>query len=118
MLYGCLEVVMEIKDWAKLQEELLKAQIGVIHNYLRSAEPGGQEIKVAQTKSRSHISIIADLLSAAGSPLHVSEIIQRANELYGVILDRESVVSALTKKVKKGDTFIRTGPNTFGLKEI
>jgi hypothetical protein len=53
-----------------------------------------------------------------GSPLHVSEIIQRANELYGVILDRESVVSALTKKVKKGDTFIRTGPNTFGLKEI
>jgi hypothetical protein len=25
---------------------------------------------------------------------------------------------ALTKKVKKGDTFIRTGPNTFGLKEI
>ena len=77
MLYGCLEVVMEIKDWAKLQEELLKAQIGVIHNYLRSAEPGGQERKVPQAKSRSHISIIADLLSAASSPLHVSEIILR-----------------------------------------
>jgi hypothetical protein len=118
VIYECLEVIMEIKDWAKLQEELLKAQIGVLRNYLRSAEPGEPGGKVSQPKSRSHISIIIDLLSAAGSPLHVSEIIKRANEQHGVSLDRESVVSALTKKVKKGDTFVRTGPNIFGLKEI
>jgi len=108
---------MEINDWAKLQEELLKSQIGVIRNYLRSAEPGAHERKSSQAKSLSHISIITDVLSAAGLPLHVSEIIRLVNEQHGITLDRESVVSALTKKVKKGVTFIRTGPNTFGLKE-
>ncbi len=64
------------------------------------------------------MSIVHDILSDANTPLHISEIIHRANDQYGVVLDRESVVSALTKKVKKGATFIRTSPNTFGLKEI
>jgi len=42
---------------------------------------------------------------------------REVKEQYGVNLDRESVVSALTKKVKKGVAFIRTGPNTFGIKD-
>ena len=108
---------MEINNWAKLQEELLKAQLGVIRNYLRNAEPGEHESKPSQSKSLSHISIITDVLSVVGSPLHVSEIIRLVNEQHGITLDRESVVSALTKKVKKGVTFTRTGPNIFGLKE-
>ena len=108
---------MEANDWAKLQEELLKAQLGVIRNYLRSTEPGEQERKSSQSKSLSHINIITEVLAVAGSPLHVSEIIRLVNERYGLTLDRESVVSALTKKVKKGVSFIRTGPNIFGLKE-
>ncbi len=49
-------------------------------------------------------------------PLHVAEIMRQAKERYGVNLDRESVVSALTKKVSKGVAFVRTGPNIFGLK--
>jgi hypothetical protein len=117
VLYEVLEVVMETNDWAKLQEELLKAQLGVIRNYLRSTEPGDHERKLSQSKSLSHINLITDVLSAAKSPLHVSEIIRLVNEQHGVTLDRESVVSALTKKVKKGVTFTRTGPNIFGLRE-
>ena len=109
---------METNDWAKLQEELLKAQLNVIRNHLRNAELGEHERKSSQAKSLSHIRIITDVLSVADSPLHVSEIIRLVNEQYGVTLDRESVVSALTKKVKKGVTFTRTGPNIFGLKEI
>jgi hypothetical protein len=46
----------------------------------------------------------------------VTEIIRQAKKRFGVTLDRESMVSALSKKVKKGVTFVRTGPNTFGLK--
>jgi len=109
---------METNDWAKLQEELLKAQLSVIRNHLRNTEPGGHERKSSQTKSLSHISIIKDVLSVEGSPLHISEIIRLVNEQYGIAMDRESVVSALTKKVKKGVTFTRTGPNIFGLKEV
>ena len=105
---------MELSEWAKLQEELLKAQLGVIRGYLRSEEPGGHERKAPQRKSQ--MSIITDILSSARGPLHVAEIIRQAKEQHGMNLDRESVVSAITKKVKKGVAFVRVGPNTFGLK--
>ena len=105
---------MELTEWAKLQEELLKAQLAVIRGYIRSEEPSGRERKAPQRKSQ--MSIVTDILSSAGTPLHVSEIMRQAREQYGVDLDRESIVSALTKKVKKGALFVRTGPNTFGLK--
>ena len=105
---------MELSEWAKLQEELLKAQLGVIRGYLRNEEPSGRKRKASPRKSQ--MSMITDILSSAGTPQHVSEIMRQAKEQYGVGLDRESVVSALTKKVKKGVAFVRTGPNTFGIK--
>jgi len=106
---------MELSEWAKLQEELLKAQLSVVRGYLRSE--GGETKGVhAQSQSTSQMSIITDILSAAGEPLHVTEIIRRAAKQYGVALERESMVSAMSKKVKKGVTFVRTGPNIFGLK--
>ncbi len=105
---------MELTEWAKLQEELLKAQLGVIRGYLRNEEPSGRERKAPQRKSQ--MSIVTDILSSAGMPLHVAEIMRQAEEQYGVNLDRESVVSRLTKKVRKGVAFVRTMPNTFGLK--
>jgi len=46
----------------------------------------------------------------------VSEIIAKAEKVFGAKLERESLVSALSKKVMKGDRFIRTGKNTFALK--
>ncbi len=105
---------MKLAEWAKLQEELLKAELGVIRGYLRSVEPSGRE-RTPQRKSQ--MGVITDILSSAGNPLHVAEIIRQAKERYGMNLDRESVVSALTKKVKKGVAFVRTGPNIFGLKD-
>ncbi|HDP25192.1 MAG TPA: hypothetical protein ENN34_07085 [Deltaproteobacteria bacterium] len=62
------------------------------------------------------MSIVVDILSAAEEPLHISEVIRRAGEQYNVTLDRESVVSAMIKRLKKGSTFVRTAPNTFCLK--
>jgi hypothetical protein len=35
---------------------------------------------------------------------------------FGIKLERESLVSALSKKVLKEDRFVRTGKNTFALK--
>jgi hypothetical protein len=105
---------MELTEWAKLQEELLKAQLGVIRGYLRNEESDGRERKASQR--RSQMSMVTDILSSAGAPQHVSEIMRQVKERYGVDLDRESVVSALTKKVIKGVAFVRTGPNIFGLK--
>ena len=108
---------MDLLAWTKLQEELLKAQLGVIRNYRRNEEPDEKERKNSENKRKSQMSMIIDILQEAKIPLHVSEIIRRVGERFALALDRESAVSALTKKVKKGRTFVRTGPNTFGLKE-
>jgi len=55
-----------------------------------------------------------DILRKAGSPLHVSEILSRIKASFGRPVDRESLVSSLTKKVARGDRFVRTAKNTFG----
>ena len=107
---------MELTEWAKLQEELLKAQLGVVRGYLKSEEPKEHGQKVPQGQRMSQMRMITDILTSSGAPLHVAEIIRQAKKRFGVTLDRESMVSALSKKVRKGVTFVRTGPNTFGLK--
>ena len=107
---------MELTEWAKLQEELLKAQLGVVRGYLKSEGPGEHERKVPQGQRMSQMRMVTDILTSSRTPLHVTEIIRQAKKRFGVTLDRESMVSALSKKVKKGATFVRTDPNTFGLK--
>jgi hypothetical protein len=48
--------------------------------------------------------------------LHVADLLVRIHRTFGVTVDRESVVSSLTKKVARGDRFVRTAKNTFGLR--
>jgi hypothetical protein len=67
-------------------------------------------------KSTSQIAMVHDILRRAGKPLHVSEIIERVEKVHGLKLDRESIVSTLTKKVSRGDRFVRTDKNVFALK--
>ena len=54
-----------------------------------------------------------DILRRAQQPLHVSEIIAQVKARHGVDLDRESLVSALVKKVHRRQGLLRTAPNTF-----
>ena len=74
-------------------------------------------IKVQSKKRTSKAIIVEHVLRLAGRPLHVSEIIQIANRDSNVQLERDSIVSILIKKIKAGQTFVRTAPNTFALKE-
>src|ERR1700730_19450387 len=67
-------------------------------------------------KSTSQINMVHDVLRRAGKPLHVSEIIERVEKLHGLKLERESIVSTLTKKVNRGDRFVRTDKNVFAVK--
>jgi hypothetical protein len=62
---------------------------------------------------RSQLSIVLDLLKEANRPLHITEIVEQAHKRFGQKLDRESLVSALSKRVARGDRFRRTAPNTF-----
>ena len=66
-------------------------------------------------KGKSNIAIVEDVLKAAPGPLHIQDILTQAQQRFGRKLSRESLVSALTKKVLDGHTFTRTAPNTFDL---
>jgi hypothetical protein len=57
-----------------------------------------------------------DILKRARAPLHVSEIIDRIQTQFGVVVDRESLVSSLSKKVARQDRFLRPEKNTFSLR--
>ena len=65
----------------------------------------------------SQVDLVEDILKAAGQNLHISDIIDRIEKIHGVRVDRESIVSSLTKKVAQGDRFARSDKNTFGLTE-
>ncbi len=90
----------------------LEAQLRAVRRLQGSERPAG---KLRAKEGRSQVDLVFDVLSAAGQPLHISEIIERVRKRHNVTLERESIVSALTKKVQRGDRFIRPDPNVFGL---
>lgn len=69
-------------------------------------EPGGM----------SQVELVEDILRRKGAELHITDILAEVTRVHKIQLDRESVVSALTKKVQRGERFVRTGPNVFALK--
>jgi hypothetical protein len=56
-----------------------------------------------------------DILAKAAQPLHITSLLQRIQATFGVHIDSESLVSALSKRVARKDRFQRTGRNTFAL---
>jgi hypothetical protein len=98
-------------------ESVLDAQLRAVRRLRRGEEHSAQgTAEKARHRRRSQVSIVEDLLVEAAQPLHISLIIEQAKSRFNLVLDRESLVSALTKRVKRKDRFVRTGPNTFGLR--
>jgi hypothetical protein len=64
----------------------------------------------------SQVDMAYDVLKKARAPLHVSDLLARIQSSFSVAVDRESLVSSLSKKVARGDRFLRTAKNTFGLR--
>jgi len=65
----------------------------------------------------SQVDMAYDILRKSRSPLHVSELLDRIRASFGVSVDRESLVSSLSKKIARGDRFLRTAKNTFAVRE-
>jgi len=101
----------DIDQYLEIKRELLQAQLRVVYRHQRKAVPHGQKVK-----RTSNLTIAEDILQNSDQPLHISKIIQIAQNDYGVSLERDSIVSALIKKINAGKTFIRVAPNTFALK--
>lgn len=95
-------------------EVALEAQVRAVRKLRRGGATKARE--ASPRRSRSQVSIVEDLLREAGHPLHISAIIEQAMTRFAQKLDRESLVSALTKRVLRQDRFVRTAPNTFALR--
>lgn len=94
-------------------EASLEAQLRAVRR-LRQGELGSPAPRRRQ--SLSQVDMTLDILKKARSPLHVSQILDRIQSHFGVAVDRESLVSSLTKKVARGDRFLRPEKNTFSLR--
>ena len=113
------EVIMESKSGEKVvlevMESMLKAGLRSVREQLSSM--GREERNSTRKERKSNTKIVADILREAGHPLHIDEIIRIAGTSRGVELHRESIVSALSKKLLEGKVFRRTGRNEFALLE-
>ena len=69
----------------------------------------------SSSQARSQLDLVEDVLRRAGGPLHIDQIIERVQKAHAVTLDRESIVSALSKKIHRAERFLRTGKNIFAL---
>lgn len=94
-------------------EASLEAQLRAVRR-LRQGQT--EKTRRRPRAGRSQVDMAYDILKKARSPLHVSEIIARIQAQFGVAVDRESLVSSLSKKVVRQDRFLRTEKNTFSLR--
>lgn len=96
-----------------LFEASLEAQLRAVRR-LRQGEPGTAHPH--RRKGLSQVDMAFDILKRARAPLHISDILERIQAQFAVTIDRESLVSSLTKKVARGDRFLRPEKNTFALR--
>ena len=101
----------KVPEWfLSFYESLLSAQLRITRQ-LKSPRP--KKNKRKEDGGMSNMDMTIDILRRAQRPLHISEIIAQVKAKYGVTLDRESLVSALVKKVQRRQGLSRSAPNTF-----
>ena len=93
-------------------EAAFEAQLRAVRR-LRGPAP---RARPSARKGLSNVGMSFEVLRRAKAPLHVDDLIVGIAQAYGVQPARDSLVSALTKKVVAGDRFEKTAPNTFGLR--
>lgn len=103
------------EDLINILETVSKAQLRALRQLRRSPAVKSEMKPEGTGKRMSHIDMVHDILRSARRPLHISEILDLVARRFAVELDRESVVSALAKRVARKDRFVRTAANTFSL---
>jgi hypothetical protein len=96
-----------------LFEASLDAQLRAVRRLRHGATNAA---KPSRKNGLSQVDMAYDVLKKTRSPLHISALLDRIHASFGVSVDRESLVSSLTKKVARQDRFLRTEKNTFGLR--
>lgn len=103
-------------DILEIMDRVLSAALHEVRGIRARRPVAGVVLEVSETRdvSKSQTSLSIDVLKDAGRPLHVSALLGALDAL-GVQTTRESLVSAICKKLAPVGPFVRTAPNTFGL---
>ena len=96
-------------------EAVSRAQLRAIRRLRLSPKAKSKTGTRTEGARVSGMDMVLDILQRENRPLHVSDILAAVQKRFGVELDRESVVSAMSKRVARQDRFMRTAPNTFAL---
>ncbi len=103
-------------DLLEALEAITKAQLRAIRRLQLSPKTKSKTGAPAEGHRRmSGMDMVINILQREGRPLHITDVLAAVQKRFGVPLDRESVVSALSKRVARQDRFLRTAPNTFAL---
>lgn len=99
-------------------EASLEAQLRAVRRLRQGAQSPAAPRRAAprRRKGLSQVDMAFDILKKARAPLHVSRILERIQTQFGIPVDRESLVSSLTKKVARSDRFLRPEKNTFSVR--
>lgn len=111
------KIQAEIRSlFVQVQIRCLEAQLRALRSLTPSSASPEAPRRGRPPSGTSQVDTVFDILCTAGSPLHIDEILKAAARKHKQ-LGRESVVSALTKYVKKQQRFVRTAPNTFAIRK-
>ena len=101
-------------DFLEVIDNALTAALREVRRARAKAPVDSVASRSAKTRRTSNVNLCLDILGDAGRPLHVSSLLDAISKL-GVNTSRDSLVSALSKRLAPQGPFIRTEPNTFGL---
>jgi hypothetical protein len=102
-------------DLLEILEAVSRAQLRAIRRLRLSPKAKSKAGPRAEGARLSGMDMVTDILRREGRPLHINDLLAAVEKRFSVELDRESVVSALSKRVARQDRFMRTAPNTFAL---
>lgn len=102
-------------DLLDILEAVSRAQLRALRRLRLAPKTKLKGRGTAEGRRISGMSMVEDILRHEGHPLHITDILAAVHKRFGVELDRESVVSAISKRVARQDRFMRTAPNTFAL---
>jgi hypothetical protein len=102
-------------DLLEVIEALTIAQLRAIRRLRRSPQIKRKAAGSEGARRTSSMDMVYDILRREAAPVHITDILAAVKKRFGVELDRESVVSAITKRIARQDRFMRTAPNTFTL---
>ena len=94
-------------------EVSLEAQLRAVRK-LRKTDGAPEPEKKS---GRSQLDMAYDILSRSKAPMHVTQIIEAIRHKFGAEVDRESLVSAIAKRVVREDRFERIDRNTFAARK-